>query len=103
MHLTVGDTYTVVDSKEVYTAFFMGIAVDQNKSADGFIDRPTVLVLEMTGRRKPWTIVGCELRCAVEQDGEVIPYLFVTHCGNTVEELYTISGIRRREPNWELM
>jgi hypothetical protein len=97
MQLVLGDTYNVLDTlgQVSFTARFLGKAVDANRSNN------SLLVLDRSDRVESWTLAGCELKCHVEKDGEVVPYLCATHYGNTIEELSPPGG-PRREPHWEL-
>lgn len=98
MQLVLGHTYNVLDmlGQVSFTARFLGKAVDANRITD------SLLVLERSDRVEAWTLAGCELKCHVEKDGEVIPYLHATHYGNTIEELAP-SGVPRREPHWKIV
>jgi hypothetical protein len=98
MQLVLGDTYNVLDTlgQVSFTARFLGKAVDSNHIAD------SLLVLERSDRVEAWTLAGCELKCHVEKDGEVVPYLYATHYGNTVEELARCGAIRL-DPHWEIV
>jgi hypothetical protein len=99
MQLVLGDTYNVLDSlgQVQFAARFLGKAVNANRITD------QLLVLERDDKRtEVWTLAGCELKCHVEKDGEVVPYLYATHYGNTIEELAP-SGVPRRDPHWEIV
>jgi hypothetical protein len=99
MQLKLGYSYPVTDFHQqvTFAARFLGKAVDANHIADH------LFVVEREDKHtEAWTLAGCELRCIVDAEGEVHPYLYATHYGNTLEELSKCGTMRLPDPHWEI-
>lgn len=99
MQLIVGYSYGVLDyhKQQEFAAQYIGKAVDMNHH----FSEPLFVLERQDKTVEAWTLAGCQLRCHVDKDGEVTPYLYATHYGNTVEDLFP-NGVMRREPSWEI-
>ena len=101
MKLIVGNSYGVLDyhMQVEFAARFLGKATDSNRLIP--IGKQLFVLEREDKHTEAWTLAGCEVRCHVDKEGEVHPYLHATHYGNTVESLAP-NGVMRRDPVWKL-
>ncbi len=92
MKLLRGNAYEVTDwyGMVSFTATYVGVAQRGHSLCT------KLYLMERLpadrGSRSCYKYAGCELRADVRQDGEVVPYLFATHYGNTVAQLQAAAG-----------
>lgn len=98
MKLTPGSKHTVTDWYGMLA--WNGTYVGQVRALP-LQGRTLYLVERNPPKGGCYKYAGCEVRTHVKHDGEVEPYLFATHYGNTVEKLRPAAG--QVLESWELV
>ena len=101
MKLVIGEEYEVLDwhGMHSYKGIYRGTAHNGVPGSTQVGDPHSLLVLEkMDGGYK---FCGCEPRARINHEGEMVPYLFATHFGNSVEDLTRVARSYAR-PKWVL-